>query len=52
MQSTLAIILLLPINSKVKRAIVMDDALIVADGKTKDILEDEKLLTEHRLEKP
>ena len=34
------------------RTIVMDDGLIVADGKTKDILEDEKLLTEHGLEKP
>lgn len=34
------------------RTIVMDDGLIVADGKTKDILADEKLLTEHGLEKP
>jgi cobalt/nickel transport system ATP-binding protein len=34
------------------RTIVMDDGLIVADGKTKDILENEKLLTEHGLEKP
>ncbi len=34
------------------RTIVMDDGMIVADGKTKDILEDEKLLNEHGLEKP
>jgi len=34
------------------RTIVMDDGHIVADGKTKDILKDEKLLTEHGLEKP
>jgi cobalt/nickel transport system ATP-binding protein len=34
------------------RTIVMDDGYIVADGKTKDILKDEKLLTEHGLEKP
>ncbi len=34
------------------RTIVMDDGYIVADGKTRDILEDEKLLTEHGLEKP
>jgi cobalt/nickel transport system ATP-binding protein len=34
------------------RTIVMDDGRIVADGKTGDILEDEKLLTEHGLEKP
>lgn len=34
------------------RTIVMDDGYIVADGKTIDILEDEKLLTEHGLEKP
>jgi len=34
------------------RTIVMDDGRIVADGKTMDILEDEKLLTEHGLEKP
>ncbi len=34
------------------RTIVMDDGRIVADGKTKDILKDEKLLTEHGLEKP
>lgn len=34
------------------RTIVMDDGLIVADGKTKDILVDETLLTEHGLEKP
>ncbi len=34
------------------RTIIMDDGMIVADGKTKDILQDEKLLTEHGLEKP
>jgi cobalt/nickel transport system ATP-binding protein len=34
------------------RTIVMDDGRIVADGKTRDILEDEKLLYEHGLEKP
>ena len=34
------------------RTIVMDDGYIVADGKTNEILEDEKLLTEHGLEKP
>ena len=34
------------------RTIVMDDGRIVADGKTREILEDETLLTEHGLEKP
>ena len=34
------------------RTIVMDEGLIVADGRTNDILEDEKLLTAHGLEKP
>jgi energy-coupling factor transporter ATP-binding protein EcfA2 len=34
------------------RTIVMDEGLIVADGKTKDILQDEQLLTAHGLEKP
>jgi cobalt/nickel transport system ATP-binding protein len=34
------------------RTIVMDDGQIVADGKTKAILEDEQLLNEHGLEKP
>jgi len=34
------------------RTIVMDEGLIVADGKTKEILADEKLLNEHGLEKP
>jgi cobalt/nickel transport system ATP-binding protein len=34
------------------RTIVMDDGRIVADGKTGDILEDEKLLYGHGLEKP
>src|SRR5512139_1470906 len=34
------------------RTIVMDEGLIVADGKTKEILQDEKFLTEHGLEKP
>ena len=35
-----------------KRTIVMDEGLIVADGRTKEILSDEKLLNEHGLEKP
>jgi cobalt/nickel transport system ATP-binding protein len=34
------------------RTIVMDDGQIVADGPTKDILENEELLTAHGLEKP
>jgi cobalt/nickel transport system ATP-binding protein len=34
------------------RTIVMDDGQIVADGMTREILEDEKFLTEHGLEKP
>lgn len=34
------------------RTIVMDDGQVVADGATNKILEDEKLLTEHGLEKP
>lgn len=34
------------------RTVVMDDGRIVADGHTKEILEDEKLLNEHGLEKP
>ena len=34
------------------RTIVMDEGVIVANGKTKDILEDEKLLEAHGLEKP
>lgn len=34
------------------RTIVMDHGQIVADGKTKDILEDETFLNEHGLEKP
>jgi cobalt/nickel transport system ATP-binding protein len=34
------------------RTIVMDEGQIVADGKTKDILQNEKLLTAHGLEKP
>ena len=34
------------------RTIVMDEGLIVADGKTKEILSDEKLLEAHGLEKP
>jgi cobalt/nickel transport system ATP-binding protein len=34
------------------RTIVMDDGRIVADGRTNDILENEKLLNEHGLEKP
>ena len=34
------------------RTIVMDDGQIVADGMTKEILEDEKFLNEHGLEKP
>src|SRR5512145_1391912 len=34
------------------RTVVMDDGRIVADGRTGDILEDEKLLSEHGLERP
>jgi len=34
------------------RMIVMDDGQIVADGMTNEILEDEKFLNEHGLEKP
>jgi cobalt/nickel transport system ATP-binding protein len=34
------------------RTIVMDDGRIVADGNTREILDDEKLLNEHGLEKP
>jgi len=34
------------------RMIVMDEGLIVADGMTNEILEDEKFLNEHGLEKP
>ena len=34
------------------RTIVMDEGLIVADGLTKEIMEDEKLLEAHGLEKP
>lgn len=34
------------------RTIVMDEGQIVADGKTRDILENEDLLTAHGLEKP
>ena len=34
------------------RTIVMDEGLVVADGKTRAILADEKFLNEHGLEKP
>jgi cobalt/nickel transport system ATP-binding protein len=34
------------------RTVVMDNGRIVADGNTKDILENETLLNEHGLEKP
>jgi len=34
------------------RRIVMDEGLIVADGNTKAILQNEELLTAHGLEKP
>jgi len=34
------------------RTIVMDDDRIMADGMTKEILEDEKLLNEHELARP
>jgi cobalt/nickel transport system ATP-binding protein len=34
------------------RTIVMDEGVIVADGRTKDILQNEELLTAHGLEKP
>ena len=30
----------------------MDEGMIVADGMTKEILQDEKFLNEHGLEKP
>jgi ABC-type hemin transport system ATPase subunit len=32
--------------------IVIDEGQIVADGKTKDVLKDEELLTAYGLEKP
>ena len=34
------------------RTIVMDEGLVVADGKTKEVLAEEKFLNEHGLEKP
>jgi energy-coupling factor transporter ATP-binding protein EcfA2 len=34
------------------RTIVMDEGRVVADGPTREILEDEELLTAHGLEKP
>ena len=34
------------------RTIVMDEGLVVADGKAKEILADEEFLNEHGLEKP
>jgi len=34
------------------RTIVMDEGVVVADGITKEILEDEKFLNEYGLEKP
>jgi len=34
------------------RTIVMDEGLIVVDGRTKEILADAKLLEAHGLEKP
>jgi cobalt/nickel transport system ATP-binding protein len=34
------------------RTIVMDEGLVVADGKTKEILADETFLNAHGLEKP
>jgi len=34
------------------RTIVMDEGLVVADGDTREILQDEKFLNEHGLEKP
>ena len=34
------------------RTVVMDDGRIVADGSTREILEDEQLLNEHGLERP
>ena len=34
------------------RTIIMDEGQVVADGKTQDILQNEKLLTAHGLEKP
>ena len=35
-----------------RRTIVMDEGMIVADGQTKEILADAKLLEAHGLEKP
>jgi energy-coupling factor transporter ATP-binding protein EcfA2 len=34
------------------RTIVMDEGLIVADGNTREILQNEKFLNDHGLEKP
>jgi energy-coupling factor transporter ATP-binding protein EcfA2 len=34
------------------RTIVMDEGQVVADGKTKEILQDKKFLNAHGLEKP
>jgi cobalt/nickel transport system ATP-binding protein len=34
------------------RTIIMDEGQIVADSQTKDILQNEELLTAHGLEKP
>ena len=34
------------------RMVIMDDGIIVADGMTRDLLQDEKLLVTHGLEKP
>lgn len=40
------------VKEPVPRTIVMDEGRVVADGLTMEILDDEKLLTEHGLEKP
>ncbi len=40
------------VQELVPRTIVMDEGQIVADGSTKEILENEELLTAHGLEKP
>ena len=35
-----------------ERTVLLDDGLIIADGSTREVLSDEKLLTEHGLELP
>jgi len=40
------------VKERFPRTIVMDDGLVVVNGKTKEILADEKFLNVHGLEKP